>query len=77
MKLITERNIDELGRIVLPAEIRSKLGITAKSTIRIYEDNGSIVLKKTESSCKLCGSSNQVDQAFFICSECIAKIKKK
>ncbi|MDD4699749.1 MAG: AbrB/MazE/SpoVT family DNA-binding domain-containing protein [Oscillospiraceae bacterium] len=76
MKLITERKIDELGRIVLPSEIRSKLGITSKSTIGIFEDNGNIVLKKTEPSCKLCGSTNQVNENFSLCAECIAKVKQ-
>lgn len=76
MNLIAERNIDELGRIVLPAEIRSKLGITAKSTVSIYEDNGSIVLKKTEPSCKLCGSSTQVNEELNLCADCIGKVKE-
>ena len=76
MNLITERKIDELGRIVLPAEIRQKLGITVKSAIGIYEDNGKIVLCKAEPSCRLCGGTDAVNTELHICSDCIAEIKK-
>lgn len=75
MKLITERKTDELGRIVLPAEIRSKLGITAKSPIGIYEDGDKIVLCKAEPSCKLCGSIDSVNRDLHICSDCMEKVK--
>ncbi|HCA28314.1 MAG TPA: AbrB family transcriptional regulator [Ruminococcaceae bacterium] len=76
MKLIAERKIDELGRIVLPAEVRLKDGITQKSTISIYEDNGKIVLEKTEPSCKLCGSSVNINEELSLCGECIVKVKQ-
>lgn len=76
MKLIAERNIDELGRIVLPAEIRQKLGITVKSTIAIYENNGSIVMKQAEPYCKLCGSAGSVNDELHLCAECIEKVKE-
>ena len=76
MKLIAERKIDELGRIVLPAEVRLKNGITQKSTISIYEDNGKIVLEKAEPSCKLCGSSVNINEELSLCGECIVKVKQ-
>lgn len=76
MKLIAERTIDELGRIVLPSEIRQKLGITNRSIVSIYEDNGKVVLKKCEPSCKLCGSGEDVNEELSLCGDCLRKIKK-
>ncbi|MDD4493577.1 MAG: AbrB/MazE/SpoVT family DNA-binding domain-containing protein [Eubacteriales bacterium] len=75
MKLITEREIDELGRIVLPFEIRTKLGISTKSTIGIYEDGDKIVLCKAEPSCKLCGKTEAVNGDLHICADCMEKVK--
>lgn len=56
IKLITKRNIDKLCRIIIPSQIRSRLGITSKITINNYEDNGSIVLKKSERTGKAMAS---------------------
>ena len=40
------RQVDELGRIVLPIEIRKKMGINQKDPLEIYVDDDSIILKK-------------------------------
>ena len=48
------RKLDELGRIVIPKEIRNKLNIEQKDSIEIYTDGNSIVLKKFESNCIFC-----------------------
>lgn len=76
MNLIVERKIDELGRIVLPTEIRQRLGISVKSMLAIYEDGESIVMKMTEPCCKLCGSNDRVNGELHLCTECIGKIKE-
>ena len=75
MKLIAERKIDELGRIVLPAEIRLKLGLNAGNTVKIYDENGCIILKASEPYCKLCGSNDHVDCELYLCEDCIDKVK--
>lgn len=71
------RKVDELGRIVLPAEVRQDLNINVKDYIEIYTDNGSIVLKKHRTSCTFC--TNEEDLIPFgkkqICPGCLAKIK--
>jgi len=76
MKLIAERKIDELGRIVLPVEIRNRLHITEKSSIDIYEDEDNIVLRKAEPCCRMCGSTGSVNNDLRLCNDCIAKVKK-
>ena len=42
------RKVDELGRIVLPIELRRTLGIAERDSMEIYVDGGSIILKKYE-----------------------------
>lgn len=72
------RRVDELGRVVLPIELRNKFGITEKDPMEIYVDGSSIILKKFEPNCIFCGSSKKlVDfQEKMICEKCAAKISK-
>jgi transcriptional pleiotropic regulator of transition state genes len=49
------RKIDELGRIVLPKELRKVLNIGEKDPIEIYTEGNSIILTKHESCCVFCG----------------------
>ena len=55
------RRVDELGRIVIPIELRNKLEIAEKDPIEIYVDGSSIVLKKHEDTCVFCGSAKNVE----------------
>ncbi len=67
------RKVDELGRVVLPIELRRTLGIAEKDALEIYVDGESIILKKYEPACIFC--DNAKDILVFknrnICSECI------
>ena len=51
------RKVDELGRIVLPIELRRTLDIAEKDALEIYVDGSTIVLKKYRPSCIFCDSS--------------------
>ena len=42
------RRVDELGRVVIPIELRNKFGITEKDPMEIYVDGSSIILKKLQ-----------------------------
>lgn len=72
------RRIDELGRIVLPMELRNKFGIAERDQMEIFVDNNSIVLKKFEPNCTFCGSNRDLSkyEDKLICSKCIEKISK-
>ena len=39
------RKVDELGRIVLPMELRRTLGVDTKDALEIYTEGDSIILK--------------------------------
>lgn len=66
------RRVDELGRIVLPIELRRTLDIAERDELEIYMDNDRIVLQKFEPSCIFCESS--LDLVSYrgknVCSEC-------
>lgn len=51
------RRVDELGRIVLPVELRRTLDISERDPLEIYVDGASIVLRKFRPNCIFCNSS--------------------
>ncbi|MDD6310582.1 MAG: AbrB/MazE/SpoVT family DNA-binding domain-containing protein [Firmicutes bacterium] len=72
------RKVDELGRIVLPIELRRTLNIEIKDPLEIYVDGESIMLRKYEPACIFCGKSEDVIQVRGknICAECVKELKK-
>lgn len=73
------RKVDQLGRVVLPVELRRTLDIAVKDALEIYVDDNSIILKKYEPCCIFCGEVSRV--IYFkhkiICSNCLADIISK
>ncbi len=72
------RKVDELGRIVLPIELRRTFDISEKDALEIYVDGNSIVLKKYEPSCIFCGNAKDVFifKGRNICPACMEELKK-
>ena len=72
------RKIDDLGRIVLPMELRKKLGIDQRDPIEIYVDGDAIILKKHETACIFCGSNKNLIEykGKHICGDCAKKISE-
>lgn len=66
------RRVDELGRVVIPIEIRNKFNIVEKDPIEIYVDGSSIVLKKYEPNCIFCGSTEDLVEYKdkLVCEKC-------
>lgn len=66
------RRIDELGRIVLPAELRQSHGISDKGEVEIYVEGDSIVLVKHVPQCVFCGNREGLVEfkGRMICEEC-------
>ena len=67
------RKVDELGRIVLPIELRRTLDIAEKDCLEIYMDGPSIVLKKYQPACVFCDDSKDivVFRGKNVCLNCI------
>ena len=72
------RKVDELGRIVLPIELRRTLDIAERDELEIYLENGRIVLQKFEPSCIFCDSSHKLVRFHGknVCQECIQNMNQ-
>jgi transcriptional pleiotropic regulator of transition state genes len=72
------RKIDELGRIVLPIEIRSTMDIKNKDGVEIFTEDNKIILKKYEPACVFCGNAGDVTyyKGKLICKGCIETLKR-
>ena len=73
------RKVDELGRIVLPIELRRTLDIAEKDPLEIYVDKGCIILRKYQSACVFCDSTkNTVEfKGHSVCADCIRLLQNK
>ena len=71
------RKVDELGRIVLPIELRGTLGIEEKDRIEIFVDGESIILRKYQPACIFCDNAKDIInyKGKNICPDCIKKLK--
>lgn len=71
------RKVDELGRIVLPIELRRTLGINEKDSLEVFVDSNQIILKKYEPACIFCGSADKITvfKGKNICHECSREIR--
>ena len=67
------RRVDQLGRVVLPIELRRTLDIEIRDPLEIYMDDGSIMLKKYAPACILCGEEGELVEykGKKICRKCI------
>ncbi len=72
------RKVDELGRIVLPIELRRTLDIAEKDSLEIYVEGATIMLKKYEPACIFCGDAKNVInyKGKNICVACMEELKK-
>ena len=72
------RRVDELGRIVIPKEMRKKMDINDSDPVEIYVEGDKIILTKYHPYCCFCGGdSNNVDyKGKKVCQYCLADLKK-
>ena len=72
------RKVDELGRIVLPIELRRTLDIAEKDSLEIYVDGPTIVLRKYQPACIFCDDARDVInfRGKNVCVNCIKALQK-
>lgn len=70
------RKVDDLGRIVLPMELRKAFDVNIKDSLEIYTEDNCIILKKYEPSCTFCGEAKDIREfnGKNICPECMEAI---
>ena len=73
------RKVDELGRIVLPVELRRTMDIAEKDPLEIYVDGNSIVLRKYRPSCIFCDSTKDVRtfRGKNVCPRCLRELRER
>lgn len=71
------RKVDELGRIVLPIELRRTLEIAERDSLEIYVEGSTIILKKYEPACIFCNDAKDVVnyKGRNICRKCLEEMK--
>ena len=72
------RKVDELGRIVLPIEMRRTLDIGEKDALEIYVEGSSVILKKYKPSCVFCYATKDITvfKGKNICPKCLKELKE-
>jgi len=67
------RNIDDLGRMVIPIELRKTMNIDEKDSMEIFIENDKIILRKYQPGCMFCGETqNTIEyKDKTICKECL------
>ncbi|NLG86500.1 MAG: AbrB/MazE/SpoVT family DNA-binding domain-containing protein [Firmicutes bacterium] len=73
------RKVDELGRVVIPIELRRTLDIAERDALEIYVDADKIILKKYEPACVFCGSAEDIVsfQGKNVCQKCLMALQYK
>lgn len=71
------RKVDELGRIVIPVELRRTLNIEIKDALEIFTEDDTIIFKKYQPACIFCGQAKGVTniKGKNICPKCLEEIK--
>ena len=70
------REIDRLGRVVIPMDIRKSLSINAGEVLKISADDEKITLQKAENTCVFCNSADNITEfsGRYVCLSCIKKL---
>ena len=71
------RKVDELGRVVIPRELRRTLDIEEKDALEIYVDGDRIILRKYEPACLFCGQAEGIThfKGKNVCQECLQDMR--
>jgi len=72
------RQLDTLGRVVLPIELRRTMDIGVKDMLEIFVEDDSIILKKYHPSCIFCSDARDVVpyKGKLVCKNCLAELRK-
>ena len=73
------RRIDELGRIVLPVELRRTLNLEVRDPVEIFIDGDAIVLRKYDAACLFCGGTRELlsYRGKQICRSCLQRMREE
>ena len=71
------RRLDELGRIVIPIELRRTLDLAERDCLEIFTEGEQIILKKYQPACIFCGEAKDIInyKGKNVCKCCLEDIK--
>ncbi len=71
------RQLDTLGRVVIPIELRRTMDINVKDTLEIFTEGDTIILKKYHPGCIFCGEANNVApyKGKLVCKDCLEELQ--
>lgn len=71
------RKLDEMGRLVLPKELRITFNLKEKDAVEIFVEEKEIILRKYEPSCLFCGNAKDIStyKEKKICINCLNELK--
>ena len=72
------RRLENLGRVVIPIEMRKTMGIDIKDPVEIYSDEDTIIIRKYQESCMFCGAQDNLTEfrEKCICADCLQELKE-
>lgn len=72
------RKIDDLGRMVIPIELRKTMNIEKKDPMEIFVDDEKIILKKYQPACIFCSNADDTVEykGKIICKDCLESMKE-
>ena len=73
------RNIDELGRIVIPKELRNKMDMHEGSSVEIFAQDNNICIRRYYAGCHFCGNGEGLVEfkEKLICRSCLDELSAK
>ena len=73
------RRIDELGRVVLPVDLRRAFDLDVRDPVEVFVDEDAIILRKYQPSCVFCGSSKSIElfRNKPVCAECRRQLRSE
>ncbi len=72
------RKLDELGRVVLPIELRRTMDLSIHDTVEIYVEDDKIILRKYHPACVFCGDARDVApfKGKLVCASCLKELRE-
>ncbi|WDL99789.1 AbrB/MazE/SpoVT family DNA-binding domain-containing protein [Alicyclobacillus sp. ALC3] len=73
-----QRAVDPLGRVVIPKELRNTMEIPMGTSLSVFTEDDTIVLRKYEPGCAVCGEMENVSRFHgkLICAQCVTALKQ-
>ena len=73
------RKLDNLGRIVIPIELRKTMGISVRDSLEIFTDGNDIIIRKYTPGCVFCGEAGHIHMHYEgknVCDNCYKRLTK-